>query len=56
MNKNIIALSAAVIGAGILFGTVSNAFAYRGDPNVQGPNYSEDRHEAITQALDNVRV
>jgi len=25
--------------------------AYQGDPNVQGPNYSAERHEAMTQAF-----
>jgi len=29
------------------------ASAYRGDPNVQGPNYSAERHEAMTQAFEN---
>ena len=29
------------------------AGAYRGDPNVQGPSYTEERHEAITNAFDN---
>ena len=29
------------------------ASAYRGDPNVQGPNYSPEKHEAMTQAFEN---
>lgn len=32
---------------------VGVASAYRGDPPVQGPNYSEDRHEAVEQAFEN---
>lgn len=52
MNTKILTLSAAVVGTAILLGTASNAFAYRGDPNVQGPNYSPERHEAITQAFE----
>ncbi len=28
------------------------ASAYRGDPGVQGPNYNEDRHEAMEQAFE----
>ena len=27
--------------------------AYKGDPNVQGPNFTEERHEAVTKAFAN---
>ena len=54
MNKTILTLSTIAIGAGALFATTSNAFAYRGDPNVQGPNYTAERHEAMTKAFDNM--
>ncbi len=27
--------------------------AYKGDPNVQGPNYTQERHDAMTQAFAN---
>lgn len=30
-----------------------DSLAYRGDPNIQGPNYSEERHTAMTQAFEN---
>lgn len=53
MNKTILTLSAVVLGAGALFATTSNVLAYRGDPNVQGPNYTAERHEAMTKAFDN---
>lgn len=53
MNKTILTLTAIALGAGALFTTTSNAFAYRGDPNVQGPNYTTERHEAMTQAFNN---
>lgn len=53
MTKKSIALGAALITLGVLsFGT-QKAFAYRGDPTVQGPNYTEERHQAMTQALEN---
>ena len=29
------------------------AFAYRGDPAVKGPNYSQERHEAMEKAFEN---
>ncbi len=53
MNKTILALSAITLGAGALFATTSSALAYRGDPNVQGPNYTAERHEAMTKAFEN---
>jgi len=31
---------------------VSMVFAYQGDPNVQGPNHSEERHDAMQDAFD----
>jgi len=33
---------------------VSMVFAYQGDPNVQGPNYSGERHTAMQDAFDNL--
>lgn len=53
MNKTILNLSAVVLGAGVLFTAASSALAYRGDPNVKGPNYTAERHEAMTKAFDN---
>jgi hypothetical protein len=31
---------------------ISLVMAYQGDPNVQGPNYSEDRHAAMQEAFE----
>lgn len=53
MNRTILTLSAIVLGAGALFIAVPKVLAYRGDPNVQGPNYTAERHEAMTQAFNN---
>lgn len=39
--------------AGGLMLTSAKAYAYRGDPTVQGPNYTEERHEEMTKAFDN---
>lgn len=49
-NKTmIIGATALVLGvATLLPQTVS---AYKGDPTVQGPNYTQERHEAMTQAM-----
>jgi hypothetical protein len=50
MNKKIVlgSLTAAVISLGV----VGSAFAYQGDSNVQGPNYSPERHTAMTAAFE----
>jgi hypothetical protein len=49
MNKLIIA-GISSIALVLILGVV---FAYQGNFSTQGPNYSEDRHEAIEQALNN---
>lgn len=52
MNKKLVLLtSAGLVLAGLALNQ-SQAFAYRGDPNVQGPNYSPERHEAMVKALE----
>lgn len=53
MNKTILTLTAVTLGIGALLATSSSALAYRGDLGVQGPNYSAERHEAITKAFEN---
>jgi len=40
-----------VLGIVAIFG-VGMVMAYRGDLSAQGPNYSEDRHEAMQEAFD----
>jgi hypothetical protein len=52
MNKKALLLgfSALVIGGAML--APQMAFAYRGDPNVKGPNYTEERHEAMEKAFE----
>lgn len=50
MNKKIIlsGLTALVISGALVAPAVE---AYRGDPNVQGPNYTKERHEQMTKAF-----
>jgi len=53
MKKTAIVLGTGVLllgGLSALSGTVS---AYRGDPAVKGPEYSEERHESMTKAFEN---
>ncbi len=33
-------------------GLATSVFAYQGDPNVQGPNYTSERHTAMTVAFE----
>jgi hypothetical protein len=53
MNKKTIALGGTLLTLGALVFGTQTAFAYRGDPSVQGPDCSPERHEAMTQAFDN---
>lgn len=43
-------MAAAIGGAILAPGAIE---AYRGDPSVTGPNYTEERHEAMTVAFEN---
>lgn len=53
MNKKALILGGTILTLGVLtFGT-QKAYAYQGDPGVQGPNCSDERHEAMTQAFEN---
>jgi len=51
MKKTVAGLFTALIILSVFAGVVS---AYRGDPSVQGPYYSEERHASMTEALDNL--
>ena len=52
MNKKILGIGVLSLALGAIF-MAQTADAYRGDPSVQGPNYSEDRHEAMLSAFEN---
>ena len=53
MNKKSIMLGTV----GLVLGGISlfsgQAFAYRGNPSEQGPNYTPERHKAMTEAFEN---
>ncbi len=53
MNKKTIVLSALVITLGSMMVFPKNAEAYKGDPNVKGPFYTAERHQAMTKAFAN---
>ncbi|MFA7685945.1 MAG: hypothetical protein WCX95_04055 [Candidatus Gracilibacteria bacterium] len=52
MKKTMLGLGAAVLVLGTVALSTGAVFAYQGDPNVKGPNYTAERHEAMTQAFE----
>jgi len=52
MNKKsiLIGITTLVLGGMIL--SQNAVQAYKGDPNVKGPNYTAERHEAMTKAFE----
>ena len=53
MKKKTALLGAAAFIVGAVILSPSLVSAYQGDPGVQGPNYTAERHEAMTQAFNN---
>lgn len=53
MNKKMILLGASAIILGGVVLAPNAVRAYRGDPNVQGPNCTDERHEEMEKAFEN---
>jgi hypothetical protein len=53
MNKTTILLGATALVLGVAVLLPQTAFAYKGDPAVKGPNYTPERHAAMTKAFAN---
>ena len=53
MNKKTMLFGATVVILGGLVMSPRLAEAYQGDPSVQGPNCTAERHEAMEQAFEN---
>jgi len=54
MKDRTIKISAIALGLLMTTAIVaSGASAYQGNPDIQGPNYSPERHEKMTQAFEN---
>ncbi len=51
MKKITLFLGAALLVAGTVAFLPRSASAYRGDVSVKGPNYTVERHEAMTEAF-----
>jgi len=50
-NKTLVSLG--IFGFVALLG-ISMVFAYQGNPDVQGPNFSEERHESMQNAFESL--
>ena len=53
MKKISLGLGSLAIILSLLGFSNIEAEAYRGDPNIKGPNYSAERHEAMQKAFEN---
>ncbi len=53
MKKTSLKLGALALVLGLTAISANSALAYKGDPKVQGPNYSPERHTAMTKAFTN---
>ncbi len=53
MNTKSILIGVAVLVMGGAVIAPQAALAYKGDPNIKGPNYTEERHEAMEKAFEN---
>jgi len=50
MKKTLITTGILTLAFALFFS--KSALAYRGDPNVKGPNYTPERHEAMLNAFE----
>jgi|SRR3989344_1308356 len=53
MNKKTVGLGVLALTIGVISVSAGSVMAYQGDPNVKGPYYSVDRHEAMEKAFEN---
>lgn len=54
MKKKKTILGAGVLSLLLVVGVVMSASAYQGDYTVRGPEYSAERHDAMTDAFENI--
>lgn len=53
LSKKFIVGTSMLMATAGLVGSALYASAYQGDPNVKGPNYTAERHSAMTKAFEN---
>jgi len=46
-------MTTGILTLALAFVFAKSSFAYRGDPNVKGPNYTPERHQAMLKAFEN---
>jgi len=51
MNEKTIVLGATALLLGVITLLPRTALAYRGDTAIQGPNYTQERHDSMTKAF-----
>jgi hypothetical protein len=52
MTKTTMTLSAIALAVAATTLAATQALAYKGDPAVKGPNYTAERHAAVTKAFE----
>jgi len=53
MKKTVLTLGATALVLGGLFTLPKAISAYRGDPSIEGPDCTEERHQEMEQAFEN---
>ncbi len=53
LSKKFLLGTSMLMATAGLVGSALYASAYQGDPNVKGPNYTVERHDAMTKAFEN---
>jgi len=53
MKKTTLGLGTLALVLGVTAISAGPILAYRGDPTIQGPNYSTERHTAMLKAFEN---
>ena len=53
MKKATLLLGIAAVVIGGVIVVPQAVLAYKGDPTVKGPNYTEERHQAMEKAFEN---
>ena len=52
MKKTTLGLGVLLVGLGVVGVSAGMAYAYQGNPGVRGPQYSQERHEAMEKAFE----
>lgn len=53
LNKKFLIGTSMLLATAGLVGSALYVSAYQGNPNIKGPNYTAERHDAMTKAFEN---